>query len=320
MDKININNNEVILNPERFGIAFDTYFWKDGTEAKKYRIYKDDSKAGHFLQLTLNSRGRGFSIENSLRTWWFGNTLQDFDYHSFCECVKHLAKRLGIKKSELWNSGVTYLEIGGNVRLHRDYAPIIPSMVAYPRLKRIPYSETTTYFKATNWQIIAYDKISEMYNRKKINKRVFEKICEKIFVLRFEVKLTTPSGTTLSDKVNTLYKIRNNWDFLIDHWKETFCKIKFLRYHNPSPIFSGEYMKRKELNNYGFALAVKEQGLEHFHNIINTHFRKNHKSQEKSNIAEICRRCSIEDFSEYQNYVTNAVILKANKMHKSKEL
>lgn len=320
MDKLNIINNEVILNPERFGIPFDTYLWKDGTEAKKYRIFKNDSNQGNFLQLTLNNRGRGFKIENSLRTWWFVNTLQDFDYYSFCKCIKRLAKRLGIKKSELWNSGVTYLEIGGNVRLHRDYASIIPSMVAFPRLKRIPYSESTTYFKATNRQIIAYDKIMEMFSRKKINKRVCEKICETIFVLRFEVKLTTPSGTTVGDKVNTLYKIRDNWDFLIDYWVETFRKIKFLRYHKPFPVSNKEYMTRKELKNYGFAVAVKEQGLEHFHKIIDNQFRKNHKSQEKSNIAEICRKCSIEDFSEYQNHVTNAVIVKANKMRKSKEL
>ena len=320
MDKLKIISNEIFLNPERFGIPFDTYFWTDGTEAKKYRIFKDNSNEGNFLQLTLTSRGRGFTIENSLRAWWFGNTMQDFDYYSFCKCIKKLAKRLGIKKSELWNSGVTYLEIGGNIRLHRDYASIIPSMVAFPRLKRIPYSETTTYFKATNWQIIAYDKVAEMYNHKKISRRVWEKLSETIFFLRFEVKLTTPSGTTIGDKVNTLYKIRDNWDFLIDYWEKTFCKIKYLRYHNPKPLFKNEHMTRKELKDYGFAVAVKEQGLEHFHKIIDTRFRMNHKSQEKSNIAEICRRCSIEDFSEFQKHVTNAVILKANKMRKSKEL
>ena len=48
-------------------------------------------------------------------------------------------------------------------------------------------------------------------------------------------------------------------------------------------------MTRKELINYGFAMAAKEQGIDFFNNIVNAKFRRNHRSQERKNIIEICK-------------------------------
>ena len=56
----------------------------------------------------------------------------------------------------------------------------------------------------------------EMFKYKNSNKRIRDILCKSLFVMRFEIKLKTPSGTVLHDKINTLRSIDENWEFLID--------------------------------------------------------------------------------------------------------
>ena len=325
MDRINIINNEVSLNIKRLGKSFYKRLQPNQSNNHYYRIYKDavQTDSSCFLTIIVNDeKGRGFKIDGSLRKWWYGNrSIRDLDFYTFSECLDVLAKKLGITSHQLLDSGVTYLEIGGNIRLHRKYDFIIPSMISYPRLQKIHYTEQTTYFKSRNRTICSYDKVMEIYKHGGLSKTQYEKISKNIFVMRYEHKLTTPSGTNLRGKMNTLYKIKINWNFLIDDWEDNFRKIQFAQFQKPKLVDSNKFMTRTELKNFAIAIAVKNEGFGFFNNVINSRFNPNHKSQERKNLVEICKRSNVENSKEDVEFVLAAIKNKADKLkRKSREL
>ena len=319
MDNISISNYNISPDLNGLGKAFLIIPLKNETSDLKFKLYRHQNKcdeADPFLTIRVNDTTQGIKINGSIRKWWFGkrSAVQDFDYKSFCLCIGTISKKLNISQLDFWESKVTYLEIGGSIKLKRKYEFIIPSMISFPRLGKAQFKNETVYFKGANYELIAYDKIKEIFKEKSNSKRLRDKICKGVFVMRFEIKLKTPSGTNLKHRVNTLLKIKNNWGFLINYWESTYSKIEFNKIQNPELISAKEHLTRRELKEYCVVLGVDSFGIEFINNIINTNFIKNHRSGERKHVLEICKKFEVKEFSQYKNEVFEAVNKKAQIM------
>lgn len=279
----------------------------------KFKLYRQNnySENDSFLEITVNDLIPGFTIRGSLRKWYFGktNAVMDFNYKTFLHCIAILSKRLNAKQSDFWESKVTYLEIGGNIKLKRKYDCIIPSMTTYPRLGKAQIKGETVYFKGKNYELIAYDKIKEIYKSRRSKKATRDKICKGVFVLRFEIKLKCPSGTALKHKVKTLNHIKNNWGYLIEHWKKTYLEIELIQVQKPTLILKKQYSSRRELKDYFSVLLINYIGIDSINQIINSSVRD--KKEEREHFATLLDKFKANNISEYQQVVKKALERKA---------
>lgn len=314
MDKITIRNKRIYLSRKSFGKHFDKIRCFDGSKKFKYRL--ENKNKDYSLILIINNTKRGFTVKGSIRKWWFGSRLaiRDFDYKNFNMCINELANAIGISKSKFWESGVTSLEIGGNIKLGAEYKHIISSMNSFPNLGQVTFMNQTKYFKGANYEVVAYNKLLEVFKKSNLKISTYKKIEKAIFILRFEVRLRKPSGTKLKSKINTLNGIKNNWLFLIDYWKETYEKISFNKIQNPKLVSKNEYLSRTELKEFCITLVAEHFGIGFLDNIVNVSCRPNHKSSEKKYIRDVCKKFETEDFDNYKNHVFDAVAKKAELM------
>lgn len=306
-----IRNNSCHLSTKKLGSVAN----KTERGSVKYRLYKNKNSSyeDYSLRVIVNNR-RGFIIDGSLRKWWFGskNAVQDFNLSSFCKCVELLSKRLGVESEEIWHSNISSVEIGANVKLSRDYEFIIPAMSSYPRLQRSSYKNTYVSFPGTKTRIVAYDKTKEVL--KNSSKKVREAICSKIFVLRFEIRLSPNQFTGISQDVNSLFKIKSNWNLLVGYWVSTYTKIEF----NPLAKFHASFdensLTRTNMKNFALAKLIELVGLEYFENVVISNFRSSKRSQEKRYVRDICLAFSQESQQDYLSFVMNAIEEKASRM------
>lgn len=285
--------------------------YKNDEEIKEDKKFKERRKDSA-LRITIYSDG-GFKLQGSLRKWWFGekSAMQDFNYQTFKKCINTLARRLLIPASDLCESKIIYLEIGGSVKLHRKYEYIIPSMMHYPRLQRASHGNETTYFKGSKYQLIAYDKTKEVL---KNQPKLRDKVCKNVFIMRFEVKINNIYGSPIGSKVRTIYDLANNWGYLQEFWSDCFLRIDMLKIQNPVIKSKKEFLTRRELKDYFTALAIHTVGLDFATNVVNKNCRANHKSSERKHIREICKNYQFNDGEDYYQKVIDAVTEKALKM------
>ena len=200
----------------------------DGFVKNKFRVPNRDGS--EFIHLFTNPFNMEITLEGNLRKYWFGrnSAMNDFSYTSYISCIKFIATVLRIKSKHLWHLSIRRIEIGGNIKLKRKYADIIPAMKRYPRLYRVNYKKGTTKFKGTKKYIIAYDKLAEVLKNGnvRISKKNKEKMLKSIFILRFEISFFGLHGSGLKNELSTLLAVKNNWNDLIDFWVDSFGKIE----------------------------------------------------------------------------------------------
>lgn len=314
MDRIIIKNKFIKLDLTTLGNPFNVVPCPISDSLNfKFKLYRNQtySNKNSFLVIIANEEFKGFTILGSLRKWYFGNTnaVMDFNYKTFLHCISILSKRLNVKQIDLWESNVTYLEIGGNIKLKRKYDCIIPSMASYPRLGKALIKDETVYFKALNYEIIAYDKIKEIFKDRGANKPLRDKINKGVFVLRFEIKLKCPSNTPLKERVKTLNHIKNNWGFLIEYWKNTYLKIEMVQVQSPTFILKKQYATRRELKDYFSVMLINEIGVDSIYQIINSSVRD--KKEERNHFINLLKKFEANTLSDYHTVVKEAVEEKA---------
>ena len=183
-----------------------------------------------FIYLITNTKNSKVVLEGNLKKYWYGSTnaMSDFNYESYNDCIKFIASVIGVETREIWFLNLKRIEIGGNIKLKRKHADIIPAMKRFPRLARVTYKKGTTKFVGTKKYIIAYDKLEEVLksNRFKISRKNKEKILKTNFVLRFEISFSGLHNSGLKEELNTFYSIRKNWNSIIEFWVDSFEKIE----------------------------------------------------------------------------------------------
>lgn len=341
IDLIRIKNNDIKLDITRFGEDYNISSQKDGSKNCKYKIYKkdlqvfeeDEDKYGDIdftvqeysdndypLALTINSK-QGFMIYGSLRKWWYGakSANADFNFTTFCRCIKLLAKKIRIKESELWKSTVNKLEIGGNIQLKPTYKTIVGAIESYPRRTRFGDRRETVYFKTKgNYdQIIIYDKISQLYSHKKISGNVKRKLLNSTFIMRFEIKLLTPSKTRHATYIKTLSKIRKNWEILIDDWESTFYEITIINQAPPEFPKGKTYLTRTDFQAYFMQLGINAYGgIESVEKLITEKALKTKTSQEKAYFRSIANNNQSDEFINFLHVLYTSIEGKADEMKK----
>jgi len=338
IDLIRIKNNHIKLNQNKFGSEYNRSSKRDGTQNYKYKLYKRDlqvfqeedefgnivsvqeqySVNDHPLALTINTK-RGFTIYGSIRKWWYGakSANADFSHITFCRCIKLLAKKIGVKETVLWSSTVNKVEIGGNIKLDPVYKNIVGALQSYPRRKRFGDSRETVYFKTkSNFdQIIIYDKITQLYSHKKISGNVKRKLLNSIFIMRFEIKLLTPSKTGYWQYINSLEKIRLHWDILIDDWEATFQKINIINQTPPKLPHNKDQFGLKEFKNYFIQLGIEAYGgIESVEQLISEKGVKNKRSEYKNNFRVIANANNIDEFVDFLIVLYTSIEGKADEM------
>ncbi len=279
IDYILIKNSKIKLDVSNFGEYYNESKKKDGSKNHKYKIYKKDLSVfevededelrdytlyDSYLILTVNTI-KGFEIRGSIRRWWYSSVSAnaDLNYSSFCKCVKLLAKKIGVKENDLWNSNVSVVEIGGNLTLKPKFKNIIGVFESYKGRNRFGDRRYSVYFQVKNnaEEIILYDKIIQLYRReKKINGNVKNKLLKNVFILRFEVRINTPSKSRYKEYINPLRGIKENWELLIDNWEHTFKSITIIDQSPPTIPKDKKCLNRTDLKNYFMQLGIQTYG------------------------------------------------------------
>lgn len=316
MDKITIRSS-VALDLSRLGKPYTiSPCYTDKTFNYKFRLYLNENygEKDSYLTIIANDSKEGIIISGSLRKWYFGNVnaVLDFNYRTFLDCISILSKKLEVSENELWESEVTYLEIGGNVKLKRKFDCIIPSMTSYPRLGKAQVKNETVYFKGGNYELIAYDKIKEIFKKRNSNKSVRNKIVKGVFVLRFEIKLRYPSGTPLKEQVKTLNHIKANWSYLIDYWQKTYLKIQVIQIQSPTLVLKKQFASRRELKDYFCVMFINQNGIDAAYQIINSSVRD--KKEERDHFVSLLGKFEATTLADYHEVVKEAVVRKAEIM------
>lgn len=317
MDRIVIKNKYIKLDLTTLGNPFNVVpcLISDSLNFK-FKLYRNQtySDKDSFLVISANETYKGFTISGSLRKWYFGKNkaVMDFDYNTFRHCIGILSKKLNVNQYDFWESNVTYLEIGGSIKLKRKYDCIIPSMTSYPRLGKGQIKNETIYFKALNYELIAYDKLKEVFKDRNTEKKIRDIVTKAVFVLRFEVKLKCPSNTTLKNKVKTLNHIKNNWGFLIEYWRNAYLKIEMVQVQSPTLILKKQYASRRDLKDYFSVMLINKIGVDSIYQIINSSVRD--KKEERDHFINLLEKFEANTLSEYHQVVKDAVEQKAKIM------
>lgn len=203
-------------------------------------------------------------LEGNLRKWKYGrkSAVRDLNYCEFCWCIKLIAKRLGVEEEWIWKLEFTYLEMGGNIKLPRSYERFIPSLISFPELTLDRWKESTVYFNGAKYNLIFYDKLKELRDRNIISGKVAKKLIEKLFVLRFEIKVNAKSGYRKKEFVQTFGTIRENWIPLVEDWFATFQKAKSIDLFSDSIEVKKGTLPKRQSFDYGLFLFLNQIGVD----------------------------------------------------------
>ena len=201
------------------------------------RIYKnpyvkEERKKCAYLKLELYNfkNNHWLRITNSLRKWYFGiNSTQDFNWENFCDCLKLLSKMLCIELVELLQFKIYKMEFGVTYKLPSEFKYILQKLSAHRDLKKYGQFDncSTVYFNGENMGIICYDVLQKMFDNQEISKHVYNKISEKYFFFRLELKIFKRSGVNFANEnISTLEDLINNSADVLQYWIKQMLSIE----------------------------------------------------------------------------------------------
>jgi hypothetical protein len=278
---------------------------------KRLRIPNESET--EFLELTyLIKKPHLIRIEGNLRKWWYSkkNAVSDLNKTSLNKCVKLISQRLSVNESEIWKLEFFYLELGGNIKLESKYSTFIPSIVEFPRLELERFSNKSVTFSGEKYSIIFYNKIIELSDRGIISTKTAKRLLEKIFILRFEIKIGAKSGYKHLSKLRTFLSVKNNFDFLVDDWLEMFYKVKIIDLFSGVKEINKDSITPKEFIHYMAFQKMRDTGIDYALYLSNN-FVKNRKSQSRNKLLEIHKEFSDGVKWHYYTHIASTVALKA---------
>lgn len=278
IDKIKIMNDsfdpEFILQSLRWkDVEIENEPFKKHKKAMLYNSFSDGRRImGLGVLLTENTKTKTYSVsvQGSIRKWYYkSNSRKDLKYIEFVHCIRLLEKKLGIKKNNIWESfKITVLEVGVTLLLKSDFHNVINCFVKYRNAERDNKHETTVYFKFQNYEILLYDKFSEM-NRHPIWSKKENNVFDKFHFLRFEISITKISGTSFRKDFSNLALLKTNWDKLPKILETYLQKIEFVDLLSPQknviPKSNSQWIKKMIF--LGIKSIGIDKAIEEFNNI-----------------------------------------------------
>ncbi|SDS06186.1 hypothetical protein [Gramella sp. MAR_2010_147] len=264
-----------------------------------------------------SSIGYDIKIEGNLRKWMYGAKcpVKDLHYNDYCNCIKLIAKRLGVAEEHIWNLEFTYLEMGGNIKLPRNYEKFIPCLISFPELNLDRWKESTVYFSGAKYSIIFYDKLKELRDKKMISGKVANKLIKKLFILRFEIRIAAKSGYRKNEQIQNFGALKENWNNLLKDWIETFKKAKAIDLFSDSVEVPGGTLTKAETAKYFVFLLINEIGVDRGLYLFK-HFMKDRKYQAVDYIQSLFRDFKSGEEWDYYNNILKEVDRKAERMKK----
>lgn len=318
VDKIKIRLSGVMIAEEFLGDSYNSSVSRMGNVLTKYRLYFLDEPLENscHLEVIVNRLQNCVTISGSLRKWYFGkNNISDLTRKRFAECLKRLREKLRITEEELNYALVTQLEIGANLKLPPLYKQILSCISHYPKLKRLNVETETVEFQGENFDIIMYDKLEEVFKKKK--KRVLKKLNRYMYILRYEIQVTKVSGHPIRSKANTLGKIYYNWDELLDYWEKESKKIVFVDNLSPEIIHPPKEMVKSEVIKALVYEGMKAVGEPALRSMLLNNVQKKRTSEIRKFLNEIWESNRSTVFREYKDVLLSAISEKAKRLKTS---
>lgn len=305
-----IVNNCTELDTEILRFTWEDYF-EGGKKVGIYcKIYFQDNynpKRNGSLDIIIYDKKPGFTVKGSLRKFYYGknNAVADLTPKQFCKCIARIASQLQLPVDEIWYSDFTFMEFGANMTLPAAYKILMYCLSTFSRRKKNGYEGETVYFKNKSKENKFYDKLSEIFAKGGVNKKVHETLSKYIFAFRYEVRLKPANIKNFSEnKVIDIYK---NWNFFIDYWKKEFEKVKF---ENRTPIkidLNEGSIGLKDIKNYFISRYIESiGGLEEAEKIIRQS-NAERKAAYFRNISEIYVPNHDTDFKQMIDTLNRAV-------------
>ncbi|AYN00103.1 hypothetical protein [Chryseobacterium sp. 3008163] len=146
----------------------------------------------------------------------------------------------------LWKARVTKVELGLTLRLPIKMRGILSCFNSFSGLsdKNI-YGKDGVSFIGTNFSVSFYDKIEkmrvndELFIKSKNKKKLVERVTKKNYFLRFELKVEKVSGfynSIFDGKINHLFKIRDNWNYLLRSLGSLYQQVNFIDVISPEVV------------------------------------------------------------------------------------
>lgn len=293
-------------------IQFDSFEWvsyvpvfKNGKKVpKRYSYYKRRiyKGRGRFLtvKIRFNKLNREYklTVVGSIRKWYFGkNSRQNLTFTQFEECIKLLSIELRVKEAKLWKANITQLENGVTVVLTHKYKKVLDCFIKYINFERQIIGETTLYFNGENYRLMMYDKFKEKNNGKVLNKNQ-ALVDEKLYIFRFEIKVTKVSGVNFYNvNAKTLNKIRRNWNKLANQIYNYYNEIIFVDIYSPTKKVS--LSSYPDLKQYLIFEGMQSLGIQNLLEMFDVLELGTNKSRYFKSFI-----------SHYQLYITNGNRLK----------
>lgn len=254
-------------------------------------------------------------IEGNLRKWWYttGRAVADLDYYDLYGALQFLAKRIGVDLVDLLQVNIVKIELGGNIVLKKDFELFLPSIQEYPKLELKRYGKSSVYFLGSKYEIILYDKIQEMIDRGAVSSKVGKLLKERIFILRYEIKINSPSGSSYKEKVSSFQNVLDNYDFLVDEWLNCFMKIEFVDLFSNNKKIEFNSLSQKEFIQYIAFLRLKDLDLD-FVNILSDKLVRSHKTETRREVRKIMDKFKSYEKRNYFTQISNMVARKAGNM------
>ena len=317
IDKLRKFSFTVKINPSYYGV--DVKFnrkTKGGKNISILKLRRNSSPSKYDLLVSHNLDNGKVVISGNLRKWWFAgrSRLKDLNKGDVKKALKLIAKRLGISFYELLvEFKFSYLELGGNVQMRPESCNVIQGIFGYPRLERFMYRKSSVYFSGKKYSIIFYDKLLEMSDNGEISKRCYKILSEKLFVLRYELKINAISGYKHKKKIYTPYDLLKNWDFMVNEWNEIIYRLIPVDVLSKVKIVPNKSLNPTQIFEYFAVMGIIQFGIEKVGDFINTKV-VNRLSETRRKMYELHNRYKVGNNWHYFTELASATAKKAKKM------
>jgi|GEM_PF-2478197 len=260
-------------------------------------------KKKHSLKLLLTADEKkdefSLSIRGSIRKWYYQeNSRKDLNYAEFVDCIGLLAREIGMRENELWNSKVVKVEVGVTLLVDKKFKGIKDCFVRYRNSSRYEKGDeiTTVYFGFKNYKLKIYDKYIEMNKRKNLESHPYSEVNERLHFPRLEIVVNKVSGVPFfKKKANTLRKIEENWDEILEKFLNHFKKVNFVN------ILSAENRLREigsyaDFRNFLAYEGINNYGLSECLDCLNhTGILTNNKTKYMNDLTKLYESFKVKD-------------------------
>jgi len=232
-------------------------------------------------------------IDGSIRKWFTGaDSTRDLTRKEFVKCINRIAQLVGLDDKSIWDAKVTQLETGVTLKFKPKYRGIINCIFDYKSFVKNTFDRYGVEFKSSNYDLIFYDQLRRVYNKKGKKQRIYNKLDKKIFVLRYEIQSHKVSGTPMFEgELDTLYKIKNNWKYIGENLIKTLEKVEIKDILSPEIFIDLINGAKTEMNKYLMYEGIKEIGVENLRTLL---------SQIKNKKRSEYKKYYLELFDNYQ--------------------